>query len=59
VRLHHPATDRHQTFSVDTPGRVVYRYKQPLRDGPTDVLLAIFLFRSWPEAVITESTLLR
>ena len=45
--LHHSTTDRYETLVGRWPGRVVYRYKQPFRDGSTHVVLEPldFMFR--------------
>jgi len=48
-------------LSVDGQGRVVYRYKQPFRDGSTHVVLEplpiykLSQFRTWPTTVIHAS----
>ena len=44
-------------LTVDDRGRVVYRYKQPFRDGSTHVVLAPLDFMARPAALVPRPRL--
>jgi hypothetical protein len=55
-----PAPSYHQppatkSLSADDQGRVMYRYKQPFRNGSTHVPQFLFLFDFWPTLEIRDN----